>query len=116
MISRLYVRFPGIVVSIEIPGIVVSLEILSVGSLRIPGIRRLTRDSRNRRLTRDSNHDDGVAINYVYTSAQPLTYRQILDVKEVQDVMSCTLVRRHGPIGIVVTKQKRYTYGVPRFE
>ena len=31
-------------------------------------------------------------------------------MKEVQDVMSCTLVRRHGPIGIVVTKQKRYTF------
>ena len=51
-------RIPGIVVSLEIPGIVVSLEILSVGSLRIPGFRRLTRDSRNRRLTRDSRIPD----------------------------------------------------------
>ena len=63
-----------------------------------------------------SNHGDGAVLNHDDTSAQLLTHIEILGVKEVQDVMSCTLVRRHGPIGIVVTKQKRYTYGVPRFE
>ena len=35
-------------------------------------------------------------------------------MKEVQDVMSCTLVRRHGPIGIVLIKPKKiHIWGSP---
>ena len=50
---------PVSIVSLGIPRIVVSLEILSVGSLRFPGFSYLTRDSRNRCLTRDSRIPGG---------------------------------------------------------